>query len=362
MTAHPRFLPGTPELMSADTLSDVLQAVRLTGAVFYVLDTAPPWAAEADDARTLVPRVMPGAQHLISYHVVTRGACFGRLVDTEGRNVGEPVRLGAGDVIVFPHGDRHVMSSAPDLRPPKGPDPYPSPPHPQLPFLLRLGGEGEERCGVVCGFLGCDARPFNPLLANLPRVLHVSGRADAGDGRLRQFVELAIAESQSKRVGGESILARLSELMFVEVLRRHLESLPSDGTGWLAGLRDPTVGRALARLHERPALAWTVEGLAKGLGTSRSALAERFTHYVGQAPMQYLARWRMQVASGLLAQGGRKVSAVAFEVGYDSEAAFSRAFKKLVGVAPGSWARQRAGTKPVTRAPKERRPRPAPAR
>jgi AraC-like DNA-binding protein len=344
---------GTTRL--ADPLSAVLRAVRLRGAVFFLVDASPPWVTEAPSGDVLAPHLMPGVQHLIEYHVVKRGKCFGGLIG------GPSIELSAGDVIVFPHGDRHVMSSAPDLRPPKGPDPYPSPPHPQLPFLLRLGGEGEERCGVVCGFLGCDARPFNPLLANLPRVLHVSGRADAGDGRLRQFVELAIAESQSKRVGGESILARLSELMFVEVVRRHLESLPSDGTGWLAGLRDPTVGRALARLHERPAVAWTVEGLAKGLGTSRSALAERFTHYVGQAPMQYLARWRMQIAAGLLAGGGRKVSAVALEVGYDSEAAFSRAFKKLVGVAPGSWARQRAGTSAVTPAPKERRPRPAPA-
>src|SRR5262245_9024134 len=201
--------------MSADTLSDVLQAVRLTGAVFNFVDAGTPWAAEADDARTLLPRVMPAAQHLIPYHVVTSGACYGRLIDAEGRNLEEPVRLAAGDVIVLPHGDRHVLSSAPDLRPPKGPDEYPRPPHPQLPFPIRLGGEGEPRCGVVCGFLGCDARPFNPLLANLPRVLHVSGRSDGGDGRLTQFVDVALNESQRKRAGGESILARLSELMFV---------------------------------------------------------------------------------------------------------------------------------------------------
>jgi AraC-like DNA-binding protein len=347
--------------MSADTLSDVLQAVRLTGAVFIVVDAAPPWAAGADDARTLLPRVMPAAQHLIPYHVVTSGACFGRIVDAQGQSVGEPVRLAAGDVIVFPHGDRHVMSSAPDLRPPKGPDAWTSPPHPRLPFELKLGGDGAPRCGVVCGFLGCDARPFNPLLANLPHVLHVSGSAETGGGPLRRFVELAIAESKSQRAGGESILAKLSELMFVEVVRLHLEGLPPDHTGWFAGLKDPLVGRALARMHERPAHPWTVDALAQAIGASRSVLAERFTQTIGQAPMQYLARWRMQIAAGLLA-GGRKVSAVALEVGYDSEAAFSRAFKKLVGVAPGSWARQRSGAPPVTRSRKERRGRPAPAR
>ena len=190
----------------------------------------------------------------------------------------------------------------------------------------------------------------------------MSGSTETGEGPLRRFVELAIAESKSQRAGGESILAKLSELMFVEVVRLHLESLPPGHTGWLAGLKDPLVGRALARLHERPADPWTVDALANSIGASRSVLAERFTQTIGQAPMQYLARWRMQVASGLLAQGGRKVSAVAFEVGYDSEAAFSRAFKKLVGVAPGGWARQRSGAPPVTRSRKERRGRPAPAR
>ena len=211
--------------MSGDTLSDVLHTVRLKGAVFFTVDATSPWVAESDEAPVVLARVMPDAQHLISYHVVTSGFCWGRLVD------GEAQQLEAGDVIVFPHGDRHVMSSAPDLRSPAGPENYPRPPHPQLPFQMSVGGGGPERCLVVCGFLGCDARPFNPLLATLPRVLHVSAKRDGGDGRLRQFTDLVVAESTHKRAGGESVLAKLSELMFVEVVRRHLESLPPEQTG-----------------------------------------------------------------------------------------------------------------------------------
>jgi AraC-like DNA-binding protein len=342
--------------MSGDTLSDVLHTVRLKGAVFFTVDATSPWVAESDDAPVVLSRVMPDAQHLISYHVVTEGTCFGRLVDGEAR------RLEPGDVIVFPHGDRHVMSSAPGLRSVAGPEDYPRPPHPQLPFQMKVGGGGPERCLVVCGFLGCDARPFNPLLANLPRVLHVSAKQGGGDGRLRQFCELVVAESRTRRAGGESVLAKLSELMFVEVVRRHLEALPPEQTGWLSGLRDPFVGRALAKLHERPAEPWTVERLARDVGMSRSVLAERFTHFLGQPPMQYLAQWRMQIAAGLLQRGGQKLAAVALAVGYDSEEAFSRAFKKLAGVAPRSWARARAATTAAATSPRAATVTPPPAR
>lgn len=321
--------------MSGDALSDVLHAVRLKGAVFLHVDASAPWAAESDEARKVLASVMPGAEHLISYHVVTEGRCYGRLLD------GEALELETGDVIVFPHGDRHVLASAPDLRSANGPERYPKPPHPLLPIAVNLGGGRPPRSKVVCGFLGCDARPFNPLLDQLPRVLHVRTR-DAGDGRLREFTELVVAESRERRAGGESILAKLSEVMFVEVVRRHLASLPADQTGWLAGLRDPVVSRALAQLHERAADAWTVERLARAVGASRSVLAERFTALLGRPPMQYLAQWRMQLASALLRGGGRKLAAIALAVGYDSEAAFSRAFKKLVGVAPGAWARRRS--------------------
>jgi len=253
---------------------------------------------------------------------------------------------------MFPQGDAHVISSAPGLRVAKlDTSIFFSPKPPQLPFVLerrgeeytstvRLDGGGEERATIVCGFLGCDAKPFNPLLAALPRLLHVRGGA-ARDGWIGHFINVAVTEANHKRPGGEAVLERMSEMMFVEVVRRYLEGLPAEQTGWLAGLRDRFVGRALALLHERPAHHWTIDELGESVGLSRSALHERFAELVGQPPMQYLAQWRMQVASQLLLQSTMNVASVALEAGYDSEAAFSRAFKRLVGVPPAAWRRER---------------------
>jgi AraC-like DNA-binding protein len=181
-------------------------------------------------------------------------------------------------------------------------------------------------------------RPFNPLLASLPRLLHIP-RAFVSDDPLGRLIDFAVTESQGRRAGGECVRLRLSELMFVEVVRRYLAALPAEQTGWLAGLRDRFVGRALALLHERPGNPWTLKSLAKEVGLSRSAMAERFTHFVGDPPMQYLTRWRMQAAARLLADGQAKVSAVGHQVGYASEAAFSRAFKKVTGAPPSAWRR-----------------------
>jgi AraC-like DNA-binding protein len=205
----------------------------------------------------------------------------------------------------------------------------------RLPFAVAEGGGGPEQLGLVCGFLGCDVHPFNPLLAALPRLLHVRRAFVAGDP-LGRLIDFAIAESQERRAGGECVRLRLSELMFVEVVRRYLAGLSAEQTGWLAGLRDRTVGRALALLHERPGDAWTLEKLAKDVGLSRSALAERFTHFVGDPPMQYLTRWRMQVALTALLHDGATAGELAYRLGYRSEAAFARAFKRVVGVPPGA--------------------------
>jgi AraC-like DNA-binding protein len=233
-----------------------------------------------------------------------------------------------------------VMSSAPGMR--RSPDLalYRPPANGQLPFSMSVGNSGGEPVDFVCGFLGCDARPFNPLLEALPRVIHVSDRAG---GTIAAFVQFALAESKQPRIGGESVLGRLSELMFVDVVRRYLETLPVDRTGWLAGLRDPFVGRALTALHRSPARDWTLEGLAHEVGLSRSALAERFTQLVGQPPMQYLTNWRMQLAANDLLSGMDTVAAIADRVGYESEAAFSRAFKKAVGTPPSQWRKHRNG-------------------
>jgi AraC-like DNA-binding protein len=161
--------------------------------------------------------------------------------------------------------------------------------------------------------------------------------SQASPSLLDQFIRFATAETSNKRAGSQSVLNRLSELMFVEVIRLHMDQLANNSTGWLAGLRDPLVGRALTLLHARPAHAWTLEGLAAHAAASRSALTDRFTQIVGCAPIQYLTQWRMQIAAKRLADPSAKVAAVAHEVGYESEAAFSRAFKKIVGRSPSQW-------------------------
>ncbi len=326
--------------MTTDVLSDVLRAVRLTGAVYFDFELSSPWVAEAPPSKEIASKVMPGAERVIEYHVVARGSCWGQ---ADGH---EPIRLEEGDLIVFPQGDAHVMSSAPGMRAVPDLTMF-ARGSKSLPLVYELGGGGPERTRVVCGFLGCDDRPYNPLLAALPRVIHLSASGPgATTGWLGTLLNIAVGESGSARAGGENVLARLSELMFVEAIRRYLDSLPSDRLGWLAAVRDPVVGQALAALHSQPREAWTVERLARFAGLSRSVFAERFTDMVGQPPMQYLALWRMQVASRLLRDGGA-VASVADAVGYDSEAAFSRAFKKLVGQAPAGWRKRQPADAPA---------------
>ncbi len=315
-----------------DALSDVLRAVRLTGAVFFDVLGSAPWVAETPTGDSIVERVFPGSEHLISYHVVTHGECWGSLIGEDA------IHLRAGDVLVFPHGDAHVMSSAPGMRHPPDFGRFRAPKDGQLPFAISVGPANVDPAHLVCGFLGCDARPFNPLLSALPRAIRVNDREG---GALGAFIEFAVAESKTPRIGGQAVLGRLSELMFVDVVRRYLETLPPDRTGWLAGLRDPHVGRALTALHRSPAHTWTLESLSREVGLSRSALAERFTEFVGQPAMQYLTNWRMQLAANHLLSGTDNVAGIAERVGYESEAAFSRAFKKAVGVAPSQWRKHR---------------------
>jgi len=308
-----------------DPLSDLLRVVRLDGAYFYAVEASEPWSVEALPARQLRPRIMPASEHLISYHILTGGRCYGGLVGED------QIELVAGDVIVFPHGDPHVMSSGLGIR--VGKDLQDTTPD-RYPFMLSVGEKGSPVASLFCGFLGCDRRPFNPLLSALPRRMHMRGMSAAWIGSLLRQVH---EESRLGRAGAECVLTKMAELMFIEVLRRYLEDLPPGQTGWLAGLRDETVGQALTLLHARPAHPWTLAELAGEVASSRSSLAKRFTELVGQPPMQYLAQWRMQVAANLLDRSGAKVAAIGSEVGYDSEAAFSRAFKKATGLAPGAW-------------------------
>jgi AraC-like DNA-binding protein len=320
--------------VSADPLSDVLKTVRLTGAVFFDVVARAPWVAEQPAPQTIVQKILPGADHLISYHVITEGRCFANIVGQESIPVEE------GEVIVFTRGDAHVMASSPGMRAEPSPASMYDEGAANQPFFANLGADGPIVARLVCGFFACDAAPFNPLLDNLPSIVKVRAGENAETHWLSQFIHVAKAESAGKRAGGESVLARLSELMFIEVVRRHLASLPPEQTGWLAGLRDPFIGKALSLIHASPSHNWTLEDLAREAGLSRSVLAERFTAFVGIPPMQYLGKWRMQIATGLLNSGQTNIASVAAEVGYGSEAAFSRAFKRIVGASPSEHRRR----------------------
>jgi AraC-like DNA-binding protein len=344
--------PSLGETMSQDTLSDLLRAVRLRGAIYFFVEGHQPWVASAPAAGDLAPMILPSAGHLMEFHGVARGTCWAA---TDGES---PARLEAGDLVLFPQGDPHVVSSAPGMRSPV-PDfrQLLAPGGDERPFTLtcrdervtlrRPASTETPSAVIVCGFLGLDARPFNPLLGSLPRMIHMPGAAAGPHSWIATFLRTAVDESGRRRPGGEALLERMSEMMFVDVLRRYLDGLPEGQTGWLAGLRDPGVGRVLALIHDRPGEPWTLESLGEAAALSRSVLHERFNHFVGQPPMQYLAAWRMQVAAGRLRDTDEKLIEIALDVGYESEAAFSRAFKRAAGMAPGAWRRSRRHDAPA---------------
>lgn len=313
-----------------DALSDVLRQVRLTGAVFLHGELSAPWGVGASSAAETATALMPGAEHLVYYHLITEGTCVARVVGAD------PLPLAAGEVVLFPHGDPHVMASAPDVTAVPAWEVY-TPPPPGEVVGLRCGGGGAVT-RLVCGFLACEKGPCNPLLDSLPPILRVNVRSDPSTTWIEASLRFAAGEA-AQRSGGATVLAKLSELLFVEAVRRFIESLPPEQTGWLAGLRDRFVGRALALMHARPAHAWTVEELGREVGLSRSALAERFATVLGQPPAQYLTRWRLQLAAQKLRAGQSSVAKIGEEVGYESEAAFNRAFKREIGAPPAAWRR-----------------------
>jgi AraC-like DNA-binding protein len=282
--------------------------------------------------------VLPAAQHLISFHIVTHGSCWAGLADAA------PERFEAGDVLVIPHGDAYYLADPPGAERTYGFEEavtfFRHMAAGKLPSTVVEGGNGQGTTQFICGFLGCDLRPFNPVLSALPRLLRVRSATQAGDG-LPHLIAFALNELRRQRSGAQVVKLRMAELLFVDVMRRHLETLAGEEVGWLAGLRNPLVARALALLHDAPAQAWTLDALASGAGASRSVLAERFVHFIGQPPMQYLRQLRMQLASRLLLEDGAKVVSVSAAVGFESEAAFSRAFKKCVGLPPDEWRRRR---------------------
>lgn len=311
-----------------DALSEVLRVVRLNSAVFFNARFSAPWSFTSPDASSVMQTLHPGTERLVIFHLLTEGECR---VEVEGM---PPGVLRAGEIIVFPHGDAHFMASESNVPP--------APPA-DLPGLLRRGpremrfGGGGAATKFICGYLSCDPRLCRPILNALPRVLTVSLRGQGEPGWLESSIRYAVAEAASSRPGGAGVLAKLSEVLFIETLRRYMEQLPPGHTGWFAGVRDQVVGKVLALMHARPAQSWTVESLATECGISRSVLAERFTHYVGQSPMHYLTRWRMALAAGMLQTSSMSITHVAQDVGYETEPGFSRAFRREFGAPPAAW-------------------------
>jgi len=315
-----------------DALSGVLKSVRLEGAFYLNAEFTAPWCIRGKCGMASVRQRLAGAEHVVYFHFLTEGACQVRLAD--GTQV---LDVAAGDLVLFPQDDRHLMGSDLHVAPLETENLNCADAAADGDLIQMHHGGGGAATRFVCGYLACNRGLCRPLLDALPRMLCIP----VGDGRsatlLRELLRAGVRESSASRPGAESTLAKLAELMFVDALRRYVENLPPGGKGLLAGVRDAYVGRALALLHREPGRAWTVDGLAREVALSRSALAERFTALVGESPIQYLVRWRLALAARMLRSGGEAVARVAERSGYESETAFSRAFKREFGMPPAAW-------------------------
>jgi AraC-like DNA-binding protein len=314
-----------------DVFSDVLRVIRLSGGVFLEADFTAPWCISGKVSSDDCKPFLAAPRHVIASHFVAQG--YMRL-QPEG---GDAIDVGAGQMVLLPQNSAHTFGSELNLAPvPAGEIIQP----PQDGGLARIVyGGGGAATQLLCGYLGCDT-PFSPLLSALPAVLKVNVRSTPSGAWIESSFRFAASEIAAGRLGSTTVIAKLSELLFVEAVRQFVAGLPAERRGWLAGLRDPHIGRALAVLHARPTETWTAESLAIEVGMSRSVFAERFSSLVGQPPMQYLAMWRMHLAAQYLRDGRRSLAQIGAAIGYDSESAFSRAFKRQFGVSPGGW-RQR---------------------
>ena len=317
-----------------DALSETLRVVHLVGALFINAKFTAPWCYASPRADVAAPLLEPGAERVVIFHLITEGECC---VELGGE---PPMTLRAGDVVLFPQGHGHNMASQPGLTPTKGR---------RLADVLALRprqlsyGGGGASTRLVCGYLACDARLARMLLAGLPPIVRVSVRGSNAGAWLEASLRYALAEVRSPRPGGAGVLAKLAEVLFIEVLRMYIAEGPAGRTGWLAGLGDRIVGGALNALHAKPAHPWTLEELARAAGTSRSVLAERFQQLVGSSPMQYLTQWRMLLAANLLVRSNSPLSRIAEDVGYQTDTAFSRAFRREYGAPPATWRRNQTG-------------------
>ncbi len=320
-----------------DVLSEVLRVVRLQGALFYHAEFSSPWSVYAAGSRELARYFAIETKQVIVYHLLTEGRASVRL------DSGDRLSLEAGDIVMIPHGDRHVVENGPASRTVDD--------GAHLAHVLSQGlkrwcvGGGGEITRFICGYMACEPRLGQVFLGGLPPLFKVNMRTHSSDAWLENSIRFFVDQADRFQPGGEAVLARLSEVLFVETLRAWIAQLPPRQAGWLAGARDSEVGKVLALMHSKPAHPWTIASLAKEAGTSRSVLAERFRHYLDQAPMAYLTRWRLQLGAQMLASTNHSVLQIAAEVGYESEAAFNRAFKREFDVPPARFRGQSRGAR-----------------
>jgi len=317
-----------------DALSDLLRVVRLSGGVFLDAEFSAPWCIAAKVGAEDCRQVMAEPARVIAFHYVAAGRL---LLQVAGE---APIELRSGAIALLPRNDAHTLASETGLQPVSGDHLMQADPGGGL-ARIRYGGGGET-AHVVCGFVGTDAL-HHPLIDALPSTLVLDLNGKPACEWISSSFRYAAGELAVVRAGSAIVLAKLSEAMFVEAVRCYLETLPADRRGWLAGLRDPVVGRALALLHTQLARAWTAEELAREACLSRSAFAERFTALIGVPPIKYLTTWRMQVAAQRLRESRRSMAQIAADVGYESEAAFARAFKREFAMSPGQWRKQPLG-------------------
>lgn len=315
-----------------DALSEVLTVLRLQAGIFLEAEFTAPWCIDSAPGKEDVRHILPGAEHVAIYHLLVEGRCRATLPDRSAT-----VDLGAGDLLLLPGGEQHLMGSDLQLAPVRA-ELLVEPSVNRGPARINYGGGGEQT-RFLCGYLACDRRLCQPLIGSLPRLL----RIPVGDGPASRWLiglfEMGAAASSTAQPGAEALVARLSELLFVDAIRRYLASLPEEQSGWFAALRDPHVSRALAAIHAEPGRHWSADELAREAALSRSALTERFGRILGEPPMQYLTRWRMALAGQALREGSEAVARIAERFGYESEAAFNRAFRREYGLPPAAWRR-----------------------
>jgi AraC-like DNA-binding protein len=306
---------------ATDVLTTVIETLRVRGSVICRSELRGPWAMKLH------------SQGMAHFHAVERGRCFLRI-----RGMRRPVLLEAGDLAMVPHDIGHILS-----------DPENPPAQAMIAldeletqgayrYLSNAGGGAETR--LICGAFRFEGEEVHPLLSLLPPLVHLPSAHGHAPDWLDATIRLLVAETRTPRAGTETIVARLTDVVFVQLLRAWVERLPTGEGGWLGAMRDPQIGAALGLIHREPQRPWTVAALAAAVGSSRSPFAARFSSLVGEPPLAYLTRWRMQSATAMLSDGGLTVSEIAERVGYDSVPAFSKAFKRRLGSNPSSWRRR----------------------